>query len=106
MILALSAALYMLTAGALGLLAVRSSPPSLPPAAPDIRAEWLAEVTFQRVIVHTHDDRSIEGMLASAGPTDLVLVHAKLLGSSPTDLGGRVWLPRSSVFFVQSTSTP
>ena len=73
-----------------------------PPVEPPDPEAWLDTVTMRKVIVHTVDDRSTEGLLAHAGPDGLVLVHARLLGDRPVDLAGKVWVDRSKVLIVQA----
>jgi cell division septum initiation protein DivIVA len=63
---------------------------------------WLRAVTLDVVIVHTTDERSIQGLLAAVTDQELVLEHAKYLsGASAADLAGRVMIPRPRVAFVQ-----
>lgn len=63
---------------------------------------WLRAVTFDIVIVHTTDERSIQGLLAAVTDHELVLEHAKYLtGANSADLAGRVMVPRARVAFVQ-----
>lgn len=62
---------------------------------------WLDEVTARRILVHTTDDRSIEGLLLDVYPEEIVLKGAKLLGREAVDLGGEVYLQRSSIALIQ-----
>ncbi|MCU4184015.1 hypothetical protein K6U06_06560 [Acidiferrimicrobium sp. IK] len=93
-ILALSALGLVLTV-ALLILTVRSAPVEPP-------ADWLARATSRRLVVHTSDDRSIEGTVASVGADGVVLSAARLLGAKEIDMAGDVWIPRSKVVFVQA----
>ena len=110
MLIALIALAWLLvatTAGSALLFMNRSAVPREPVSVPtDIRGEWLDDLTLRRLIVHTVDDRSMEGLLASASPDGIVLVHAKLLVDKPVDLGGQIWLERSKVLFVQTIPAP
>ncbi len=64
---------------------------------------WLASVTLRRIIVHTKDDRSIEGLLLEELPDGIVLKAAKLLEEKSTvPLAGDTWIPRHQVSFVQA----
>jgi hypothetical protein len=71
-----------------------------------IRRGWLEARTFTRIIAHTTDDKSIEGLLDHVGPDGITLRTAKLLGNTPTEMAGEVWIPRSKVRFVQSVPEP
>ena len=65
-------------------------------------ASWLEEKTARRLVVHTTDDRSIEGLLEFVGPDGVTLRAARLMAKPPVDLGGEIWLPRETVAFVQT----
>jgi hypothetical protein len=81
----------------------RSAPSSTDAPSADIRGEWLESVTTRRLLVHTTDDRSIEGLLAQVGADGIVLVSAKLITSgSSVDLAGNTWIPRAQVSLVQT----
>lgn len=67
---------------------------------------WLESVTARKLIVHTTDDHSMEGLLVHTGPDGLLLDHAKLLGDKPVDLGGRIWIDRDKVLMVQTIPVP
>jgi hypothetical protein len=66
------------------------------------RSGWLEQATSRRLVVHTSDDRSIEGTVAQVGDDGLVLRAARLLGPKPVDMAGDVWVPRGRVLFVQT----
>lgn len=105
--------LLAVTATGTGLLilSARSDSPRITrpvevPATPEEPTAWLDSVTMRKLVIHTVDDRSIEGLLATAGPDGLLLVHAKLLGDKPVDLGGQIWIDRSKVLMVQTVPVP
>lgn len=68
-----------------------------------MRRSWLTRTITDRVLVHTADDVSIEGILAATAKDGLVLVHATYLdaGGARIDLSGKTFIPRSKVKFVQ-----
>lgn len=61
---------------------------------------WLSQRMHRRVIVHTADERSIEGLLAGEWPDGLVLRAATYLETG-AELAGEVWVPRRQVLFAQ-----
>lgn len=61
---------------------------------------WLAGRLHRRVIVHTADERSIEGLLVGEWPDGLVLRAATYLETG-AELAGEVWVPRRQVLFAQ-----
>lgn len=67
---------------------------------------WLEALTLHRVIAHTTDDQSIEGLLDHVGDDGITLRAAKLLGPHPMEMAGETWIPRSKVRFVQTVPTP
>lgn len=94
--------------GGLGvwLLSRRPVPVEAPPAEAATPqpgpASWLDQKMARRLVVHTTDDRSIEGLLESVGPDGVTLRAARLMGKPPVELGGEIWLPRETVAFVQT----
>ena len=95
----------IIVVGILGLAVLvyldRREPPRSEPPAPDPEP-WLRAATLRRVIVHTTEDRSFEGLIGLVSPDGLVLRAAKLLeGGRSTSLGGEIFIPRSQVLFVQ-----
>jgi hypothetical protein len=62
---------------------------------------WLEERTARKVVVHTRDSRSIEGLLTTVAPDGLVLEAARYLEGDGVPLGGVVWVPRDRVEFLQ-----
>jgi hypothetical protein len=63
----------------------------------------LASLEVRRVIVHTHDDRSIEGLLVTVAADGLVLRTAKLLSKGKAvSMGGEVFLYRQEIAMVQT----
>lgn len=67
------------------------------------RRDWLARSIRRRVIVHTTDDRSVEGVLVAHDRAGVALASAAYLdaGPAPLALAGDLWLPRDRVRFVQ-----
>ena len=65
--------------------------------------EWLRQQRRATLTVHTRDDRTIEGVLERVAEDGIVLVAARLRDSvqGTLDLGGRVFVPRGNVTFVQ-----
>jgi len=67
---------------------------------------WLDARTLSRIIAHTTDDQSIEGLLDHVGDDGITLRAAKLLGDHPVEMSGETWVPRSKVLFVQTVPDP
>lgn len=61
---------------------------------------WLDRMVAERVIVHTSDGTSIEGVIRERGADGVVLTAARLLDGE-VNVGGDVWIPRSKVHMVQ-----
>ena len=78
--------------------AVRTPPVTAAPPSPP---GWLQGAVGRRVLVHTSDDRSIEGVVTVVAPDGIILRAARLLEKTPVDLAGETWVPRSLVSFVQ-----
>jgi hypothetical protein len=96
--------LVTVVAGALLLVSRKSDSPgiTLRRPKPETPGAWLDSVTLRRLVVHTTDDHSMEGLLASNSPDGIVLVHAKLLGEKTVEMGGQVWVPRGQVLMIQT----
>lgn len=63
---------------------------------------WLKQCTLQKVLVHTRDDRTIEGALSRVGRDGLVLLEARYHdGGGQVPMAGHVYVPREQVAFVQ-----
>lgn len=75
--------------------------PAEPAPTPVTTESWLDDVMARRILVHTKDDRSIEGLLLQVYPEEIVLRSARLLSPDTIDLGGEIWLPRANILFVQ-----
>lgn len=88
-------------AGALGVALWLTVPRRRPDPAPE--PEWLNARVTRRVIVHTRDDRSFEGILEAVHPDGVVLAAARFLpdDGEPIDMAGRVYVPRDRVEAVQ-----
>ena len=68
------------------------------------RRRALHKAIGQRVVVHTTDDRTLDGVLAGVWPEYLALAHASLLQPgdlSDVPLGGDVLILRDNVSLVQ-----
>lgn len=63
---------------------------------------WLGSAVGLRLVVHTADDRSIEGTLGAATSDGVLLQAAKLLGKPVVSLGGEVFIPHARLLFVQT----
>ena len=69
-----------------------------------MRRRALTRAVGERVVVHTKDDRTLDGVLAGVYRDVLVLAHATLLqpGESPDiPLGGETLVPAPNVSLVQ-----
>jgi hypothetical protein len=77
------------------------------PPVPEIEApdpQWLSRVLKKRIVVHTRDDKSIQGVLMEQLADGVILRAALLLrdGSAPpTPMAGETWIPRENVAFAQ-----
>jgi hypothetical protein len=61
---------------------------------------------LRRLVVHTSDDRSLEGLVELVGADGVLMRDAKLLGAKIVELAGEVWIPRAQVVFVQTVASP
>lgn len=71
-----------------------------PPPDPE-PAAWFERLVRRRVLLHTTDDESIEGLLDEVTPDGVVLVDATYLGATSARLGGEVYVPRGRIKLVQ-----
>lgn len=64
---------------------------------------WLGRVLKKRIVVHTQQDQSIEGVLMEQVADGLILRAANLLGSDgkKTTMAGEVFIPRENIAFAQ-----
>lgn len=64
---------------------------------------WLGRVLKKRIVVHTRQDQSIEGVLMEQLEDGLILRAANLLGGDGkrTTMAGEVFIPRENVAFAQ-----
>ena len=106
LVLVLAWLLAVTLIGAALLLIVRPTDSAGITESPAEPTSWLETVTARKLIVHTTDDHSMEGLLVHTGPDGLLLDHAKLLGDKPVDLGGRIWIDRAKVLMVQTIPVP
>lgn len=64
--------------------------------------QWLPKLTARQVRIHTRDDRTLQGALVAVYDDALVLENATYVAvSGPSDLVGRITVPRANVSFVQ-----
>jgi hypothetical protein len=84
--------------------ALRTPAPVIPPESSPV--DWLARLTLRRVIVHTCDDQSIEGLVELAGAEGVLLRDAKMLGTKSVELAGEIYVARGNVSFVQVAGSP
>lgn len=77
----------------------RSELPALD-AAP---AAWLDRVMKKKILVHTKQDQSIEGVLMEQVVDGIILRASVLLGENGkrTTMAGEVFVPRENVAFAQ-----
>jgi hypothetical protein len=75
------------------------------PAEPSPTA-WLDGLVRERILVHTVDEQSIEGLLEAVCPDGLVLVTATYLGTTTAQMGGEVFVPRATIRMVQRPKSP
>lgn len=61
---------------------------------------WLHRAVAERVVVHTSDDTSIEGLVREHSADGLVLAAARMVDHDVT-LAGEVWVPRRKVVMIQ-----
>lgn len=64
---------------------------------------WLGRVLKKRIIVHTRQDQSIEGVLMEHVEDGLILRAANLLlgDGKKTTMAGEVFVPRENIAFAQ-----
>lgn len=63
---------------------------------------WVRRAQRARVIVHTTDDQTFDGVLTCEARDGLVLTAASLLdGQAAVPLGGETFIPREKVSFLQ-----
>lgn len=65
--------------------------------------KWLADKIAKRIIAHTTDDKSIQGLLTFVGDDSVLISGAVLLGETPTPMGGDVVIARDRISIVQIT---
>lgn len=64
-------------------------------------AAWLERKIRHRIIVHTIDERSYEGLLEVTAEDGVVLVGTRMLTEGGMQVAGEVFIPRSQVLFIQ-----
>lgn len=66
-----------------------------------VSAGWLGTKVRRRVIVHTTDERSYDGLLELVADDGLILVGARMLSEGGVTVAGEQFIPRPNVLFVQ-----
>ncbi len=68
-----------------------------------MRQQWLERVLKKKIVVHTRNDQSIEGVLMEQTRDGVILRAAQLLGSDGkrTTMAGEVFVPRENIAFAQ-----
>lgn len=68
-----------------------------------MRGCWLKRVQTRKIIIHSLNDSSIEGLLVRSWHDGVTLRSASLLnsGSDPTPMAGEVFIPREQIALVQ-----
>lgn len=64
------------------------------------RRTWLRRRSGRRVVVHTSDGASLEGVLMVTATDGLVLAWTRHLDAE-LDLSDQVWVPRERIAFIQ-----
>lgn len=64
---------------------------------------WLDRVMKKRIVLHTRDSLSIEGVLMEVADDGVILRAAKLLNADgpATVMAGETWVPQGNVAFAQ-----
>lgn len=64
---------------------------------------WFKRVLKKKIIVHTRDDQSLEGVLMEQTRDGVILRAASLLqaGGGKTSMAGEVFVPRENVALAQ-----
>lgn len=63
---------------------------------------WLHQRKGRKVIIHTTEDQSIEGLILHVTRDGVVLVGARMLGTSDNvPMGGEVFIEKPKVYLVQ-----
>ncbi len=67
-----------------------------------MRRGWLDSKHLHRLIVHTTDDKSVEGCVLRVARDGVVLIQSKFLdGDGQVPLAGEFFIPRDRIAFVQ-----
>lgn len=61
---------------------------------------WMETRTLRRILVQTHQETTIEGLLQRADATGIVLSGASLADQN-VSLAGEVWVPRNNIRWIQ-----
>lgn len=67
------------------------------------QVSWVDEVTFDRVLVFTVDDDTIEGVITDVFVDGLQMEDARLLRAheNPVPFAGTIFISKSKIKFVQ-----
>lgn len=64
---------------------------------------WLEKVTGRSVLIHTRDERTVEGVITAAYEDGVLVGAAKLHGDGPVvPMAGDVFVPRGNIVLVQA----
>lgn len=67
-----------------------------------MRRRWLRRQFRRKVLVHTRDNQTLEGVLEADAPDGLVLRAARFLeGDGQVPLAGEIFVPRENVAWLQ-----
>lgn len=69
----------------------------------DAAPTWLDRVMRKKIVLHTLNDQSIEGVLMEQTADGIIMRASSLLGSDGkrTPMAGEVFIPRENVAFAQ-----
>jgi hypothetical protein len=65
------------------------------------RTGWLESVSGERLLVHTVDNQTIEGVLFAVLRDGLLLKAPRIVDDVTVNVSGEVWVPREKVALVQ-----
>jgi hypothetical protein len=68
-----------------------------------MRQQWFRQVLKKKIVVHTRNDQSVEGVLTMLARDGVILRAAALLGGDGkrTTMAGEVFVPRENIAFAQ-----
>lgn len=68
---------------------------------------WVREHYLRRVLVHTNDGSTFDGLLQASERAAVILVNASYLSAEteqPVPLAGETYIPRERIAFMQRPS--